>query len=256
MSPPLRFADIAARNAVQMKRASFRRRSVVAALTAALLSSLAPATRASLSAHTHRAQRVRQAAKITLARTAEVKITAGPTGVLIEWRTSFELDNLGFNVYRDQGGTRTQVNPAIIAGSALIVGQGTPLYAGYGYRWFDSTGSLDSRYFLEDIDLEGAKTLQGPFVPVWDEGVTKSQQAKTISEVATMQAQAVAQTGAPAGIFDRPVVTPEAIQDQWAIAAQSGVKIGVKQDGWYRVTQPELIAAGFSVAADARNLWT
>jgi hypothetical protein len=237
-----------------MKRASFRRRSVVAALMAALLSYLAPATGALLSAHAQRAQRIRQAAKNTLASTAEVKITAGPTGVLIEWRTSFELDNLGFNVYRDQSGTRTQVNPAIIAGSALLVGQGTPLYAGYSYRWFDAAGSLDSRYYLEDIDLKGAKTLQGPFVPVWDASLTKSQQAKTISEVAALQANTAAQTGGPAGIFDRAAVTPEAIQDQWAIAAQPGVKIGVKQDGWYRVTQPELIAAGFNVSADARNL--
>src|ERR1700730_14351879 len=134
-----------------MKRASFRRRSVVAALMAAFLSSLAPATGAALSSHPppiRRPQNYRQAAKITLARTAEVKVPAGPTGVLIEWRTSFELDNLGFNVFRDQGGTRTQVNPAIIAGSALIVGQRTPLYAGYSYRWFDDAGSLDSSYYL------------------------------------------------------------------------------------------------------------
>lgn len=237
-----------------MKRASFRRRSVVAALMAALLSSLAPATGAAFFSSANRAQRVREAAKITLARTAEVKVTAGPTGVLIEWRTSFELDNLGFNVYRDQGGTRTQVNPAIIAGSALIVGQGTPLYAGYSYQWFDAAGSLDSRYYLEDIELKGAKTLQGPFVPVWDKSLPESQQAKTISDVAATQAQTVAQAGGPAGIFDRPAVTPDAIQDQWAIAAQPAVKIGVKQDGWYRVTQPELVAAGFNVSADARNL--
>ena len=237
-----------------MKRASFRRRSVVAALMAALLSSLAPATGAQFFMFANQAQRVHDAAKITLARTAEVKITAGPTGVLIEWRTSFELDNLGFNVYRDQGGTRTQVNPAIIAGSALIVGQGTPLYAGYSYQWFDAAGSPDSRYYLEDIDLKGARTLQGPFAPVWNENLPKTQQAKTISEVAETRAKTPDQTGGPAGIFDMPAVTPEAIQDQWAIAAQTGVKIGVKQDGWYRVTQPELIAAGFSVSADAGNL--
>lgn len=237
-----------------MKRAPFRSRSVVAALMAALLWSLAPVTGASLSAHAHRAQHVRQAARITLARTAEVKITAGPTGALIEWRTSFELDNLGFNVYREESGTRTQVNPAIIAGSALIVGQGTPLYAGYSYQWFDAAGSLDSRYYLEDIDLKGVKTVNGPFAPVWNDSLPKSQQAKTVSEVAATQAKTLVQTGGPAGIFDRRAVTPEAIQDQWAIAAQPGVKIGVKQDGWYRVTQPELVAAGFNVSADARNL--
>jgi hypothetical protein len=236
-----------------MKRAQFRSRTVVAALIAALLSSLAPATGASLSARAQRIQRVRETAKVTLAHTAEVKVTASPTGVLLEWRTSFELDNLGFNVYRDQGGTRTQVNPAIIAGSALIVGQGTPLYAGYSYQWFDAAGSLDSRYYLEDIDLKGPKTLNGPFAPVWNETLPKSQQTKTISEVTAKQA-ATAQTGGSAGIFERPAIAPGAIQDWWAIAAQPGIKIGVRQDGWYRVTQPDLFAAGFNVSADARNL--
>lgn len=235
-----------------MKRAPFRRCSVIAALIAALLWSLAPG--AALSSHTPPIRRDRQAAKITLANTAEVKVTAGPTGVLIEWRTSFELDNLGFNVYRDQGGTRTQVNPAIIAGSALVVRQGTPLYAGYSYQWFDAAGSLDSRYYLEDLDLNGAKTLNGPFTPVWNESLPKSQQARTISEVAATQASATTQMGGPAGAFENPALVPAAIQDQWAIVAQAGLKIGVKQNGWYRVTQPEMLAAGFDVSADARNL--
>ncbi len=237
-----------------MKRALCRRTFVVAALIAALLSTLAPG--ASISVYAQRARRTlhdRRAAKITLARTAEVKVTAGPTGVLIEWRTSFELDNLGFNVYRDQDGARTQVNPAIIAGSALIVGPGTPLYAGYSYQWFDGAGSLNSRYYLEDIDLTGAKTLNGPFGPVWNESLPKSQPAKTISEVAAAQTSATTQMGGPAGTFEKATSAPAAIQDQWAIAAQSGLKIGVKQDGWYRVTQPEMIAAGFA-PAEAANL--
>ena len=236
-----------------MKRAPFRSCYVIAALIAALLWSLAPATGAALSSHTPPIRRQRQPAKITFANTAEVKVTAGPTGVLIEWRTSFELDNLGFNLYRDQDGTRTQVNPAIIAGSALIVGQGTPLYAGYSYQWFDAGGSLNSRYYLEDLDLKGAKTLNGPFAPVWNESLPKSQQAKTISDVAAAQALAATQMGGPAGAFEKPALVPAAIQDQWAIVAQPGLKIGVKQDGWYRVTQPEMIAAGFA-PTDAANL--
>ncbi len=236
-----------------MKRPPIRSRSVIAALIAALLSSLAPVSGASISARVQRAERDRQAVKITLARTAEVKVTAGPTGVLIEWRTSFELDNLGFNVYRDQDLTRTQVNPAIIAGSALIVGQGTPLYAGYTYQWFDAAGSLDSRYYLEDIDLKGAKTVLGPFAPLWNDSLPKSQQARTISEVAAAQASGTSQTGGPAGAFEKLALVPAAIQDQWGIVAQAGLKIGVKQDGWYRVTQPEMIAAGFA-PTEAANL--
>ena len=235
-----------------MKRAAFRSHTVIAILIAALLSSVAPVAAAPVfSSGVHRKPK---ASEITLAHTAEVNVTAGPTGVLIEWRTSFELDNLGFNVYRDRGGKRTQVNPGIIAGSALIAGQGTPLYAGYSYQWFDGAGSLDSRYYLEDLDIKGTHTVNGPFIPVWNESLSKSLQAKMISEVAATQAAATTQTGGPAGVFEKVPIAPAAIQDQWAIVAQAGLKIGVKQDGWYRVTQPEMVAAGFDVSADARNL--
>ena len=227
-----------------MKRASCQSRTIITALIAALLLSTVPAAGASVWS---------EAAQITLARTAEVKVTAGPTGVLIEWHTSFELDNLGFNVIREQAGARTQVNPSLIAGSALIAGQGTPLYAGYGYQWFDAQGSLGARYYLEDLDLNGAHTINGPFSPVWKASVPKAQQAKLLSEVAA-QASSAAQTGGPAGAFSPAVPAAADIQTQWAIAAQPGLKIGVKQDGWYRVTQPAMVAAGFDVSADASNL--
>ncbi|MDX6557213.1 MAG: hypothetical protein QOF72_262, partial [Blastocatellia bacterium] len=235
-----------------MKRAAFRSHTVIATLIAALLSSVAPVAAAPVFSRS--VQRKPKASEITLAHTAEVKVTAGPTGVLVEWRTSFELDNLGFNVYRERAGKRTQVNPGIIAGSALIAGQGTPLYAGYCYQGFEGGGSLDSRYYLDDVDLKDTHTINGPFIPVWNESLPKSQRAKMISEVAATQAAATNQSGGPAGTFEKEAIAPAAIQDQWAIVAQAGLKIGVKQDGWYRVTQPDMLAAGFDVSADARNL--
>ncbi len=253
LSPPFNSSIMTARIEVLMKRAPLQRRSVIAALIAALLLSLAPVSGASISVRAHRAHRARQAAKTTLAKTAEVKVTAGPGGVLIEWRTSFEIDNLGFNVYRDRGGSRTLVNSTMIAGSVLLVGQGTPLYAGYSYRWFDAAGSLDSNYYIEALDLNGTNTLGGPFTPVWNESLVKTEPAKTISGIVAARTE-TAQTGGPAGIFERPAVAPATIQDQWSIAGQAALKIGVKQDGWYRVTQPEMAAAGFDVSADARNL--
>ena len=48
-----------------------------------------------------------------------------------------------------------------------------------------------------------------------------------------------------------PQVTPQAERSlsvsgtaQRALASQAGIKIGVREQGWYRVTQPELVAAG------------
>ena len=35
-------------------------------------------------------------------------------GVLLQWKTGYEIDNLGFNVYRDIGGVRTKLNASLI----------------------------------------------------------------------------------------------------------------------------------------------
>lgn len=232
----------------------FRRCCLVATLLAGLFSPLiAPVTGAHVSAPAQSRQLDLQTSTITSSSTAQVKVTAGPTGVLVQWRTSFERDSLGFNLYREQAGARTQVNPSMIAGSAVVPEQATTMTADYGYQWFDAAGSLNSTYYLEHLDLSGKRTTIGPLTPIWNGDLTRvTPQAKLASEVEGQAASA--QRGGPAGSFEPPALDPAAIQDQWAIAAQPGLKIGVRLDGWYRVTQPELVAAGFDVSGDAAKL--
>ena len=223
------------------------RRIAIVALIFALFCSLAPVTW-SISV---RAQGSDPYASIGLAHAADVRVAASPSGVLIEWRTSFELDNLGFNIYRDDNGAQILVNPSIIAGSVLR--QRTPLDSGYEYQWFDAGGTGYSRYYLEEIRLNERNILLGPFTSIWSVNLPKIRQAKLITEVAA-PANVSAEAEGPAGVFDRAAPTPANIQDQWAIAAQPGLKIGIKQNGWYRVTQSEMAAAGFDVSGDVRNL--
>ena len=68
-----------------------------------------------------------------------------------------EVDNLGFNIYREQDGERTRVNRQIIAGSALLVGAGTTLRAGRAYAWWDNSGPFasDGRTILAGSDRPG-----------------------------------------------------------------------------------------------------
>jgi len=47
---------------------------------------------------------------------------------------------------------------------------------------------------------------------------------------------------------------PPSLTQQWAVAAQSAAKLSVRKSGWYRVTQPELVAAGFNPDIDPRSL--
>ena len=48
-------------------------------------------------------------------------------GVLLEWQTGREVNNLGFNLYRDDAGKRVKLNSQLLAGSAFRAGEGTNL---------------------------------------------------------------------------------------------------------------------------------
>jgi hypothetical protein len=50
--------------------------------------------------------------------------------MVLRWHTGYEINNLGFHLYRVQAGTRTRLTPWPIAGSALTVGPRTALHAG------------------------------------------------------------------------------------------------------------------------------
>src|SRR5205814_8849861 len=50
------------------------------------------------------------------------------------------------------------------------------------------------------------------------------------------------------------VTQNEQLAEQRAIASGQAVKIAVKQAGWYRVTQAELVAAGLPASVDPRLL--
>lgn len=106
-------------------------------------------------------------------------------GVLLEWRTGYEVDNLGFNLYREQNGKRALVNPSTIAGSAFVVGPRTALTAGDSYSWLDAQGSSDSLYYLEDIDIDGTRQMHGPVAPSAGAGSpsSKSNRATLLSQL-------------------------------------------------------------------------
>ncbi len=87
----------------------------------------------------------------------------GGNRVVLLWKTGGEAHNLGFNVYRDQNGNRVRMNPSPIAGSALLMRGGLSRHAGRTYAWIDpSAGPVGASYWLEDIDVNGTRTMHGP----------------------------------------------------------------------------------------------
>jgi hypothetical protein len=98
---------------------------------------------------------------VTLASFTAQKLSDGK--VRLEWRTGYEVDNIGFRVYREQNGKRVRVTPKLISGTAVVGGgRGN---GGQTYTWSDTnvpTQSGPVQYWLEDVDLKGKSTWHGP----------------------------------------------------------------------------------------------
>ena len=182
-----------------------------------------------------------------------VAAVASPEGVLLTWKTSFELDNIGFNVYRERGGLRTKINREIVPGSAFIVGQNVPMRAGNSYSWFDAAGTADSLYSIEAVSMDGTVKSFGRIAPAWQNKIRSERALVDSNQVSINAAAPSAQRTFPAA--DAQVITTTgAREDQWAIASQVALKIAIKRDGWYRVTQQQMVAAGFNPVVDISNL--
>lgn len=193
----------------------------------------------------------------TAADLASFTATGYDGGVFVEWQTGNEVNNLGFNLYREQAGRRSLVNREIIAGSALKVGPGTAVRAGYSYGWWDKLDQAAGKfaaatvYYLEDLDLGGRSTLHGPFQikPLGGKPPAQSQ-AETLSHLTggTVFSGPVALATQPGHGAGAVTAAP------FDLAGKPAIKMIIKSEGWYRVTQPELAAAGFDVRGNPHNL--
>lgn len=184
-------------------------------------------------------------------------------GVQLNWESGFEVDNLGYQVYREENGQRTLITPSVIAGSALRVGSSNKMTAGYSYSWFDRQGTANSTYYIEAIDLDGSRESIGPINPYAGPSREKApgrKRAKTIDE---LNANAVADSASSntnawptemRGEETESSISNDAVTVQQTLAGGKALKIQVNRSGWYRVSQPQLAAAGFDTSADARLL--
>jgi hypothetical protein len=197
----------------------------------------------------------------TAVRLTGFSATTQDDGVMLEWRSGFEANNLGYNLYRYQDGQRTRVTPSLIAGSSLIRKHGSDLASGFSYAWFDPQGAVGTQYELQAVDLRGDVQT---FTPRYaakpgSHDNQKQDRALMLSEVSATGAGSSPLLGwANSSITasskqTNPAGTQSLSTQQW-IASQPGVKIRVRQPGWYRITQPQLVANGFDLSFDARKL--
>lgn len=103
---------------------------------------------------------VLQCEDISAVTLASFAATPGLDNVRVAWETTAEYDNLGFNLYRAESvdGPRVQLNarliPSAVPGSTL----------GATYEFVDESVVPGATYYywLEDVDLYGLATLNGP----------------------------------------------------------------------------------------------
>ena len=180
--------------------------------------------------------------------------TAARGKVILEWKTGGEARNLGFNVYGEENGQRVQLNPSLIAGSALVSRDLLPQHGAKTYAWFDRSPRLGNHlYWLEDVDLDGTRTLNGPVSPRADLSSQSTTNSIMIQEMNVssgshgpgMPPSHLAETTA-----NLSRITQEQRDVQFLIAAHPAVKILIDHEGLYRVTQPELVAQGLSASVD------
>ncbi len=195
-------------------------------------------------------------------------------GVLVQWKTGYEIDNLGFYVYREIDGVRTRVTSSLIGGSGLVLGSGTASTGERNYAFWDlGAGAADPSavYWIEDKDFSGSSTWHGPVSPVaggvqmppvvtsnsLGEGTCRNLAPGSSESAPCPSGDARERFTASADQADIDFVQPQAgspVLAQWDLAAANAVKISIRHPGWYRVAQSALIAAGLDPAVDPRNL--
>jgi uncharacterized repeat protein (TIGR01451 family) len=184
--------------------------------------------------------------------------------VRLVWHTHEESRNLGFHVYREDGLGRHRVDPALIAGSALLLRGSKPQHAAKTYAAIDSRPAPDAAYWLEDVDINGTKTLHGPvYVESASVEQTSSQQpalnasgVPVSPSLAKLYASARGEirTAGPRG-GPKPVLPMPIVRAQLFNAADhAAVKISVDQEGWYHIPFSQLFSAGLSPTTDVRCL--
>jgi uncharacterized repeat protein (TIGR01451 family) len=184
--------------------------------------------------------------------------TQSKNKVTLTWQTSYEQDNLGFNIWRQPaGGASQKANAHIIAGSALFTGKRIDAGTGRSYRFVDSAAPAGQfvQYWIEDIDLKGVHTMHGPITPNLAASGTSSGTV-TDPDPGVGSVGGIFTTAPGMGVTPATPSAPAAtrLAQQWRIVANAGAKLIVTGPGWVRVKKSDLMAAGFDPGTDSHAI--
>jgi uncharacterized repeat protein (TIGR01451 family) len=192
---------------------------------------------------------------VTFAEIRSMEAAQGKNSTTVTWSTNREIDNLGFDVYRQVGsGPREKLNQQLILGSAFVSGRKTS--GPRAYRFVDRKPPAGFvQYFIEDVDLNGTRTPHGPITPA-TAAVTIDDTATTETDPTIGSVGGKFTTEAGMGVAIPSPDTPgeKQLAEQWQLAGVPAVKVIVTQPGWYRVKKSDLLAAGFDPGNNANSI--
>jgi hypothetical protein len=191
---------------------------------------------------------------VTAVKFTDCQVTGYDKGALLEWQTSYEIDNLGFNIYKEDNGKRALINQKMIAGSAVKVGADTLISSGFSYAWWDSSApSKTAAYWLEGVDLSGTSQWFGPFFAKQVGGAAPTRNnAAVLSNLGAPQEQITRPVEAMARM---PKSSAKLVDKQpYLTISRTAVKIGVKEEGWYRIPLADLQRAGLPAGTNLQFL--
>ena len=185
---------------------------------------------------------------------AQIDAVQNKKGVTLTWQTTSETDNLGFHVYRQSAsGTPERLNRHIITGSAFMTGRRTN--GPRSYRFVDRKAPEGFvQYFIEDVDLDGTKTMHGPVSPT--SGPDEPETVITDPDPTVGSVGGIFTTAPGMGVEvpAPPAPSQAQLDEQWKLAGVQAVKVIVTQPGWYRVTKSQLLAAGYDPGNNGRAI--
>ncbi|PYQ27038.1 MAG: hypothetical protein DMF56_22060 [Acidobacteria bacterium] len=184
---------------------------------------------------------------VTFAEISTMDAVQGKNSNSITWSTNRETDNLGFDLYRSvAGGPQEKLNPHLIIGSAFVSGRQTT--GPRAYRFVDHkplSGLV--QYWVEDVDLNGTRTMHGPITPHTSatEPLDDTLNTETDPTIGSVGGKFTTADGMGVAIPEPDAPGAKQLAEQWSLASVPAVKVIVTRPGWYRVKKSDLLAAGF-----------
>ncbi|MGH7782601.1 MAG: hypothetical protein ACREO5_01985, partial [Candidatus Binatia bacterium] len=190
----------------------------------------------------------------TATRFQSVEAYSDGRNVWIKWQMAVETQNFGFNVYAVTSSGRRKLNDAPILGGATRLAN-RPVFGGQ-YEFLASSGKeANSQFVVETFPMSGSSVTSETFSPtrVSDlaslAGFSADRMLPKSSATGKIEKTALIPQSDLQSEMAQSLLSPDPDMQKW-VAAQPGVKIGVRAEGIYRVTKAQLQTAGFDVSSD------